>query len=257
MAETVPAVVLAGGRKPEEVARALGLPHKALTPVAGKPAVRWVVEALQKAELVGPVVVATEQEEIARAVPEGVAVAKPTGGSMLDTVLAGFAAFPQAERVVLCTSDLPLLTPAAVDDFTRRALDSRAEFCYSIVRGDRLQPNSTGEKRTLIPLRDGPCSGGNIFCISRRFLQEGGPWVNAAFAGRKSPLKLASLLGFSLIWGLLWKRLSLPQIVDKAQGKLGMPLMVVDSEYPEVCFDIDKLAHVAVAEAALGGSDQR
>jgi hypothetical protein len=28
---------------------------------------------------------------------------------------------------------------------------------------------------------------------------------------------------------------------------------VVDSEYPEVCFDIDKVEHVAAAEEALKG----
>ena len=251
MAETLPAVVLAGGRRSEPVARALGLPHKALTPVAGKPAVRWVVEALQAAELVGPVVVATELEEVAQALPEGVAVARPTGGSMLDTILAGLGQFPEAERVLLCTSDLPLLTPAAVDDFARRALDSEAEFCYSIVRGARLEAGSSAASRTMVALRDGACTGGNVFCVSRRFLEEGGPWVNAAFAGRKNPVKLASLLGFGFVWGLLWRRLTLPQIVEHAQKKIGMALMVVDSEYPEVCFDIDKPGQVGVAEAMI------
>lgn len=259
MSETVPAIVLAGGRKPEEVARALGLPHKALALVAGKPVVRWVVEALQRAESVGQVVVVTELEAVVAALPEGVVVARPTGGGILDTIQAGFARVPEADRCLTCTSDMPLLTPAAVDDFARRALDSGAELCYSVVRGDRLQEGSTGEKRTLISLRGGAYSGGNLFCMSRRFLEEEGPRVSAAFAARKNPVQLAALLGVGLIWGVLCGRLGIPQlsleqVIAKAERILRVPVAVVDSEYPEICFDIDKLVHVAVAEEALRGN---
>lgn len=253
MTDPVPAAILAGGHKQEQVAKAFGLSHKALVPVAGKPLVRWVAEALQGAELVGPVVVATELAEVAAALPEGLETVRPAGSAFLDTIEAGFRHFPSAERMVLVTCDLPLLTPAAVDDFTRRALDSGAELCYSIVRGDRLESNSTGTKRTLIRLQDGACTGGNIVCLSRHFVEQEGRRVALAFSGRKNPVKLAGLLGLGFIWGLLRGKLTLPQIIDKAQRIMHVPVAVVDSEYPEVCFDLDKVEHVAVAEKALKG----
>jgi molybdopterin-guanine dinucleotide biosynthesis protein A len=251
MSDPIPAAILAGGTKQEEVALAYGLPHKALVPVAGKPALFWVIEALQGAQLVGPVVVATELDEVVAALPEGVASVRPTGDAFLDTIEAAFRHFPQAERLLLVTCDLPLLTPAGVDDFTRRALDSGAELCYSIVRGTRLESGSTATKRTLVQLQDGACTGGNIVVLSRHFVEQEGRRVALAFSGRKNPLKLAGLLGVGFIWGLLRGKLTLPQIIKKAERIMGVPVFVVDSEYPEVCFDIDKVAHIAAAEAAL------
>lgn len=256
MADSVPALVLAGGHRPEEVARELGIPHKALAPVAGKPVVRWVVEALDAAASVGPTVVVTALPEIARVLPSEVRVAQPTGGEIMDTLQAGMACLPQADWFLACTSDMPLLTPAAVDDFVRRSLDSGAELCYSVVRGDRLAKGTTGEKRTLIALREGAFSGGNLFLMSRRFLEQEGPRVSAAFAARKHPLHLASLLGWGFIWGMLWARLGIPwlslrQVIAKAERVLQVRVAVVDSEYPEVCFDIDAVVHLAAAERAL------
>ncbi len=252
MAETVPAVVLAGGREPEEVARAFGVPHKALVPVGGVAVVRRVVEALQASQEVGPVGVATQLDEVVQALPEGTAVFRPAGGSFLETLQAGFAGFPGAERLLVSTCDLPLLTPAAVDDFARRSLDSGAELCYSIVRGDRLGHSATRQHRLLIRLREGAYTGGNLVCLTRRFVEQEGARVTAAFAGRKNPVRLAALLGWGFVWGLLWGRLTLPQIMQKAESLLHASVAVVDSEYPEVCVDVDKVAHVELAEQALG-----
>jgi GTP:adenosylcobinamide-phosphate guanylyltransferase len=246
-------VILAGGHKQDVVASAFDISHKALVPVAGKPALLWVLEALQGAQLVGPVVVATELEEVAAALPAGVETARPTGDAFLDTIEAGFRHFPRAERMIVVTCDLPLLTPAGVEDFTRRALDSGAELCYSIVRAARLESGSTATKRTLVPLRDGACTGGNIVLLSRHFIEQEGRRVALAFAGRKNPVKLAGLLGVGFIWGLLRGKLTLPQIIQKAERIMHVPVAVVDSEYPEVCFDIDKVEHVAAAEEALKG----
>lgn len=257
MTETVPAVVLAGGREPEQVARAFGLPHKALVPVGGVPVVRRVVEALQAARQVGPVAVATHLDEVAQVLPEETAVFRPTGDTFLETLQAGFRGFPQANRLLASTCDLPLLTPAAVDDFTLRSLDSGAELCYSIVRGDRLKRGSTGQHRLLIRLREGAYTGGNLVCLTRRFVEQEGARVTAAFAGRKNPVRLASLLGWGLVWGLLWGTLTLPQIIRKAERLLHTSVAVVDSEYPEVCMDIDKVAHVELAEQALGKTEER
>jgi len=119
------------------------------------------------------------------------------------------------------------------------------------VRAERLQADSMGTDRTLVRLRDGDVSGGNLFCFSRRFIEQEGPRLSAAFSGRKSKVQLAALLGIGFIWGLLWRRLTIPQMVKKAERIMGVPVAVVDSEYPGVCFDIDNVAQVAVAEEAL------
>jgi molybdopterin-guanine dinucleotide biosynthesis protein A len=253
MTDPLPAVILAGGHKQDEVAAAFSLPHKALVPVAGKPTVGWVAEALLGAELIGPVVVATELAEVAAVLPPGVETVTPGGDAFLDTIAAGFAHYPQADKMIVVTCDLPLLTPAAVDDFTRRALDSGAELCYSIVRAERLETGSTATKRTLVKLADGACTGGNITLLSRHFVEQEGRRVTAAFAGRKNPVALARLLGLGFIWGLLRGTLTIPVLITKAERIMRVPVAVIDSAYPEVCFDVDKVEHVGAAEKIMSG----
>ncbi len=248
---SLPAVVLAGGSEPEAVARYLGLPHKALAVVGGKPALVWVIEALLAAERIGPVVVSTQLDAVAQIVPEGVGVAWAGGSGFLDTLAAGFAYFADADKVLLATGDLPLLSPAAVDDFARRALDSGAELCYSTVEEKRLSALPGQPSRLLIRLREGRYAGGNLVVMSRRFFQQEAPRVHLAFAGRKSGLALARLLGLRFIWGLFRGNLSIADIVAKAERILRVPCLAVDSQYPEIAFDLDKPEHIAMAEEAL------
>jgi len=244
-------VVLAGGSEPEVVARHLNLPHKALAVVGGKPALVWVIEALLAAERVESVVVSTQLDAVAEVVPEGVGVARAQGSGFLDTLAAGFGYLPEADKVLLATGDLPLLSPAAVDDFVGRALDSGAELCYSAVEQKRLATLPGRPSRLLIPLREGRYAGGNLAVMSRRFFQQESARVHLAFAGRKSGLALARLLGLRFIWGLWRGNLSIPEVVAKAEHLLRVPCLAVDSQYPEVAFDLDKPEHIAMAEEAL------
>lgn len=248
---SLPAVVLAAGREADPVTRHFGLPHKALMPIAGQPTINWVVQALLEAERVGPVVVVTETEEVRAALPATVARVAPEGTGFVDSIAAGVAHFPQAERVLLCTCDLPLLTAAAVDDFIARALDTNAELCYSIVRASRLEELPGRQHRTVIRLREGRFTGGNLAYLGKAFVEREGARLTRAFAGRKNPIKLAALFGLYFIWRLLWGRLSLAEILAKAESLLGVPVAVVDSHHVEICIDLDKPEHVEIAEEML------
>ena len=251
MPEAVPAVVLAGGTRPEVMARHYGLAHKALVPVAGVPLVQRVMAALQAARQAEPVALATCREEVAALAPPGVIVARPSGTHFVDTITAGLAAVSRPERILVCTCDLPLLTPEAVDDFVGRALDTGADLCYSMVNGQRLRELPVLAHRTLVRLREGRYTGGNLALLSRRLIEEKAPRLGQAFAGRKNQLALAWMLGPGFVWRLATGRLGLAEIVAKARELLDLSAAVIDSTYVEVCYDIDKPRHVALAEAIL------
>ncbi|HEY3398685.1 MAG TPA: nucleotidyltransferase family protein [Armatimonadota bacterium] len=247
----LPALILAGGDRPEKVALHFGLSHKALTLVAGEPVIARVVRALQDAAGVSEVVVASSCAELAAVLPPDMVVVAPAGGEFLDTLHAGFRHFAESEHLLLCTCDLPLLTPEAVDDFLAQALDTHTELCYSIVEGGRLTHLPGSGQRLLIRLQEGAFTGGNLVCLSRSFVMQEGARVSQAFAGRKSPLALARMLGVGFILRLLSGRLSLAQIRAKAERLMGVPVGVIDSHYAEVCFDIDSPEHVELAETVL------
>lgn len=247
----VPAIVLAGGTGGEEVARACKVPHKALVPVGGELTLWRVARALQEARRVEGVVVVAHLPEVAVACPPGVPCARPAGVEFLDTIRAGMAQSPEADFHLLATSDLPLLTPAAVDDFLEQALDSGADLCYSMVERAQLLDVPGVEGRTFVHLREGAFSGGNLALVSRAFVEGQAERLTRAFAGRKSPVALARLFGLSFTWRLLWRRLDVSQLLARAKELLGVPVMVVSSRFPEVCYDLDEVENVTAAERML------
>ncbi|MGH6720389.1 MAG: NTP transferase domain-containing protein, partial [Alphaproteobacteria bacterium] len=64
------ALVLAAARRPDDpIARAAGVDHKALVPVAGVPMLQRVVEALRASGCVGRIVVSIDRAAVLAACP--------------------------------------------------------------------------------------------------------------------------------------------------------------------------------------------
>jgi 3-deoxy-manno-octulosonate cytidylyltransferase (CMP-KDO synthetase) len=94
------------------------LPGKALIELAGKPMVCWVAERALAARNVDRVIVATDSEEIARAVrPRGIEVMLTsehhTSGT--DRVAEIAETIPEAEIVVNVQGDEPLISPETIE----------------------------------------------------------------------------------------------------------------------------------------------
>ena len=87
---------------------------------------------------------------------------------------------------------------------------------------------------------------------SRELVRRERQRLGRAFAGRKNPISLARLLGGAFIWRYVTGRLTIADIVKRANQILGCEAMVVDSPYPEICFDVDKPEHIAIVERFLG-----
>ena len=253
--ESVPAVVLAAGTKPEPVCQATGVPHKAMVEIAGRAVVSRVVDALRGAQRVAAVVVVVAPDSpVPTVLDEGVAWVESAGESFVDTIKAGLAYHRGADRVLLVTCDLALLTPKAVDHFVTQALDSGAELCYSMVRAERSAPLYGPGKRLVVRLADGAVTGGNLALVSRDFVQRESQRFMLAFAARKKPFSLARLLGAAFIWRYFSGRLTVADIQARARQLLGCEAMVVDSPYPEVCFDLDEPEHIPIVVRHLRDS---
>jgi hypothetical protein len=82
-------------------------------------------------------------------------------------------------------------------------------------------------------------------------LLEHGRRLTEAFAARKHPLRLCTMLGWGFLLRLVVGRLSLDQVVDRAERLLGVKVRVVETPYPEVGFDVDKVTHLTSVEQWL------
>lgn len=102
------------------------------------------------------------------------------------------------DAVLVVTGDVPFLTTRSVQDFLDRC-DLDADFCYPVVRAEACLRQFPGIRRTTLRTRDGEFTGGNIALVRRGFIERSMARVEAAYEARKSPVRLASMLG----WGLL------------------------------------------------------
>lgn len=256
MSSRVPVIVPAAGGISDELRALTGASARGLVPIDGRPMVDSVLGTVAAAETTGDVVVVcgpgSELLEYVgdRAVASG-------GETFLDTLLTGLEALGRPEHVVLVNVDLPLLTPEALDHFCREGLQSGASIVYPIIRKDVCERAFPGGKRLYVRLRDGVFTGGNLSLLSRRFIETEGKRLSEAFSGRKSPLRLCRMLGWSFVLRLLLGSLTVADIARRAEQAMAAPVHVVDSPYAEVGFDVDKPADVAAVEAWLAAHQTR
>ena len=254
---SVNVVVLAGGKNGPEMLAATGVENRALTPLGRTTMLGCVVAALTSAASIGRVFVVGP-------VPPSEDYMVVTGGeTLLDNLMAGLAA-AQTEGgdgpVLVSTSDIPFLTPAAVEDFVKQAQASQADLCFSYVPVDLCYAKYPQMKRTAIKMREGNLTLGNLFLVNPRFLIAHQETIQQAYAARKSPFQVGRLLGWGLLGRFLGAQTLSPALLSVAQLEAGVGRLIgggcraagIRSEFPEIGTDIDKPDDVAQARQILG-----
>lgn len=241
-------VVLAGGKCPPDLAAAAGVEDRAMLPIEGEPILERVLRAVE--HLAAPVVIGGPPSESPRW--------KPGGKSFLESLAAGME-LVDGDRFLVVTGDLPCLTREAVDDFIARC-DPSATLNYPIVPIEAAEARFPGMKRTTLALREGRFTGGNLALATTHGMRRAMPTLRAAYEARKSPLRLAAMVGYGTLARVALARLvpaSLPiSALERAVGRfLGAPVSAVRTEYAEIGADVDNAAQY-VAFLALTRSTE-
>ena len=254
----IDAVVLAGGVDKGDIAAELGVVHRPLLEVGGRPIIERVLVALRGAAEIGKVVLVAPPPVQAAASEEVVDARVLAGDSYVANMAGGVeATSPGSDHLLIITGDLPLITAAAVDDFVRQSLASDAVLCYAIIPKESSERQFPGGRRTYVRFREGTFTGGNAIVVTRDFVELHRHLLDRLFAVRKSPLKMASLLGVGFVFGLLTHRLTLPRAEARAGAILGARAAAIISAYPELGFDVDKLEDLYLSRRVAEASDSR
>jgi len=247
----VEAVVLAGARNDGKLKEASACEFEALIPVGNRPMVEYVTDALEAADSVKRTVVVGPHE--LAAAYEGT----PTidwvefGSSMVENIQIGIERLDPEGHVLIVTSDIPLITAEAIDDFVARCRETNADIYYPIVRQEVNEKAFPGVKRTYVRLKDGVYTGGNLALLEPEIVPACRDMIERAVSMRKKPLKLSRMLGFKFIFKLLFNRLTLAEIEERVHRILGFRGVGVESPFPEVGIDIDKPEDLELVERAL------
>jgi GTP:adenosylcobinamide-phosphate guanylyltransferase len=236
----VPAVVLAGGKAKPDIVAMTGVENRALIPVGGRTMLEIVVESLRRSETVGDVTVVGD-------LPTSIDYQTVADqGGFVDNLFAGIRAAGDAEYVLVTTVDVPFITAEVVDDFVKNGRAVGVDIVYPIVPVEQCYARFPGVKRTAIGLKEGRFTGGNMMLMRPGFLLSHQQQIASAYAARKTPLKLAAMLGFGTVGRLALSIAGMKSalsvaVLERAAGRLlGGIARAYVSPYPEIATDIDR-----------------
>lgn len=248
------AVVLAGRRNDGRLGAGTEAAWEAMIDVAGRPMAARVLDALGGARHVaGGAVVGPP--DLAPYLPGGFERVDPVGDT-LQNLDAGLARRPaRPARVLVVTSDIPLVTAAMVDAFVAACGDRSLDVYFPVIRRDVAQTRFPGVRRTYVRLADGAFTAGNMFLVRPEVLvadaRGGEGLLDRMVRWRKSPLQMAARLGVGFVFGVLTHTWTLARVERAATRRLGITGRAVVTADAEVGVDVDKPSDLALCREVL------
>ena len=227
---------------------------KALLPLAGRPMVQWVVDALTAARLVDRIVIVGLKESDGVHSPK-VAVFLPDQGTLLKNVTIGIEwvleQAPESCQVLLCSSDIPLISTEMVDEWVAQCDDPVVDMYYGVVRRDLMETRFPGARRSYVHFSDGDVAGADIFVLNPQLAYRHRELWDELIGDRKSALRQARRFGLGFLIRLLLRRVSIPQAEEHIERALNLTGRVIAVTHAELGMDVDKPFQLEICEAEL------
>lgn len=244
-------IILAGAPAGPEMSPEQPSISRAMLHIGEKTMLQWVVDALKGSKSVGRMIA------IGDVAADGIDQVLTPSDSFLGNLMLGVDACGDCERILVATSDIPMLTPEAVDDFLGRALHSGGDMCYPIIPIEACNAKYPGMKRTSLKTGEGSFTGGNMMVLSTEFIRQNRDTILRAYEARKKPLALLSMVGFDLLprfpisqW-ICPRVLPLSLLEARVSRMLGGKVVGIRTEYAEIGSDVDKPGDLRLARELL------
>jgi molybdopterin-guanine dinucleotide biosynthesis protein A len=227
---------------------------KALLDMNGRTMLERVVDALQAAQTVGEIVVVGLGSDL------GMSFQKPVyhvtdHGSLLKNALAGIAKMrelhPETNLVMLCSADIPTITPAIVDDFIQKCAPYDKGMVYNFVDKPTLEARFPHSNRTYVKLKDALVAGGDVTLIQADLTDSNQEIWEALTNARKHAWQLARVIGFRFLLKFLLRQLSFADIEATAYRITGRPCQIMLNPHAEIAMDADKPEQVLLLRADI------
>ncbi|MBE3574752.1 MAG: nucleotidyltransferase family protein [Firmicutes bacterium] len=251
--EKYTAVVLAGAPNEGALKEVAGDRYEALIEVAGRPMISYVIGTLRRSPHIGRIGVVGPVEELSKAVGDTVDWLEPSGQALIDNIFRGLeraardSVAQKGHKILLVTSDIPLLSTEALDDFFQRCqARGGRDVYYPVVPREANEAKYPGVHRTYVRTKEGTFTGGNLVLVAPEALGKIRTLLAAAVNLRKKPWQLSRLLGLRFTLKLLFHRLSVQDVEAWLPRALGITGAAIISPYPEVGIDVDKPSDLAL-----------
>ena len=253
------AVVLAADRTGNDpITQHTGATCKAIAPVAGRPMIMRVLDALEASDLVKSIIlcgppahILSDCPELEQRITEGRVTWLANLDSPSKSAMQGFEQIDADTPVFLTTADHALLTPKIIQHFLSESLKSKGDVTVGLVNINDIIAAFPGAKRTVTKFRDGGYCGCNLFTFNHHGREIVSIWRQAE-AMRKRPWRLiAQILGPWTVLKYLLGRLTLEQAFNAVSVKTSIQAQAITLPFPEAGVDVDKVEDLLLAESIL------
>jgi GTP:adenosylcobinamide-phosphate guanylyltransferase len=231
-------LILAGGQASPELFELAQQSERALINISGEPMIVPLLRAAREAFPQSRIAIAGSEAVCAAARDFDVIPVEP-GERMVDNLAAGARAL-QAEQLLVCSCDIPLIDAAALRELTENARAKNLEIAYPIVTRAACENAFPGGRRTYARLQDGEFTGGNAVLLPRARVPALIELANVAYGARKNPAALARMLGAALVLKFITKKLRINDVEARASHVLGCRVGAIQMTHASIAFDVDK-----------------
>ncbi len=241
-------IVLAGEKRDNSIGAGEEKINKAFYKIKDKHMIEYVVETLRKCDCIDRIAVVGPKDKLEPVIGDIVDKIIEGTDSIVSNILLALEHFPGRREMLIVTSDIPMITREAVEDFVARCRQKDVDLCYSIVDKKVNDHKYPGVRRTYARLWEGQFTGGNVFYFNPEVVDKCKDFVEKMLEYRKSPMKMARVLGFGFLLRLALGILTINAIQRKCESLLGIRGAAVISPYPEIGNDVDRLSDLEVIE---------
>jgi len=262
-------VILAGERLGgSPLSHAFGVAASVMVPVAGKPALARVIEAIGDSRragggiICGPAAGAADGDPVLEALLQrpGFKWLEPASGPAASALsaLLRLDHYP----ALLTAGDHALLTGEIVDAFCGQALAAATvpgneapgyDLVIGFVPYELVRAAWPESKRTVLKFSNGRFCGSNLFAILTPRGGKALEFWRQAEADRKKPWRIARRFGFIALTLYLLRLLSLERALHGLSKAAGCRIGFVRVEYARAAVDVDSIEDQKLAEKILTG----
>lgn len=241
------ALVLAGSRgAADPMAVAEGVTHKALIPIAGRPMIAHVLDALRLSPAISRIAVSIEDTHTLGTVAADCEILPAQASPSLSVLTA-------IERLgtplLLTTGDHALLKPDWIAYFLAHL--PNIDIAVALTRRENVLAATPGAKRTFLRFSDGSFSGCNLFYLANARANNAIGFWREMESHRKAPLKLAARLGPITALRYATGTLALGEALKRLSKLAGAQAGVVEMPYGLSAVDVDKPSDLALVRKIL------
>jgi CTP:molybdopterin cytidylyltransferase MocA len=251
----VNALILAGSRGPDDpMAKAAGVSHKALLPVAGVPMLLRVAEALYATSGIRRIYVCIEDARVIFQVPGLEALHRarvletvPAAESPAASVAAALRRIDLSQALLITTGDHPLLTPVILQRFLESA-PKDCDLAVALAPADVVAAAYPGAIRTFYRLGRRRFSGCNLFLARSPNVARVADFWCSMEGYRKRPLRLIWRVGPWALIKVLLGLMNAEQAFAYLSQEAGAIIRPVELPIAEAAVDVDKPADLELVE---------